>query len=109
MMRGRKLLSRAQHDLYRVYDADGNLLYVGASVDAFTRLDQHRNEHQPWWPSARTFTVTRYANGWTARYLEAVAIRDEEPIWNVRKEQMAFCYASRAILEPVEPEETFNI
>ncbi|MEW1813257.1 GIY-YIG nuclease family protein [Pseudarthrobacter phenanthrenivorans] len=108
-MRGRKLLSRCKHDVYRVYDCQGRLLYVGSSVDAFTRLNQHKKEHQPWYPLAHEFEVIRYADGWTARYFEAVAIRDESPIWNVRRETTALVWANRIKPDPVEPGEVFQI
>ena len=38
---------RADHSLYRFYDSEGNLLYVGITGSVKYRTEQHRAT-QPW-------------------------------------------------------------
>ena len=100
---------RTPHDVYRVFDAHGALLYVGLSRNAFKRISEHKSEHQPWWPDARTFSVTRYADKRSGRYHEALAIGAERPRWNIRPETSALASAPHIHREPIEPTETFPI
>lgn len=72
-------------DVYRVYDVTGSLLYVGSSINVFQRMRDHRT-YAPWWRLASEGTVTRYENRWIARKVEALAIRDEHPRFNVTRE-----------------------
>jgi predicted GIY-YIG superfamily endonuclease len=69
-------------DLYRHYDADGRLLYVGISLDAFSRLRQH-NRDSKWAGQKVTMTTVPYQNRAAALAAEAEAIRTENPIYNV--------------------------
>lgn len=68
-------------DVYRCFDAEGRLLYVGCSVNAYRRLGQHRRA--VWFPELARFTVTRYKTLRIARAIEAAAIIAENPIHNV--------------------------
>lgn len=76
----------ARHDahvraLYRFYDQDGVLLYVGISVAPWARWRAHRRL-KPWWRDVTTITLERY---WTheIRDAEKIAIRTERPLYNV--------------------------
>lgn len=69
-------------DVYRLYNAFGELLYVGVAADAYHRMAAHRRE-KPWWSEVRRVRVERYANRAAALHVEATAIRDEEPWHNV--------------------------
>lgn len=71
-------------DVYRVRGAQGELLYVGIAVLPFKRFKEHR-VWSKWWPSAHDGTLETYANRADAELVEARAIRDEKPIWNVTK------------------------
>jgi predicted GIY-YIG superfamily endonuclease len=77
------------HDVYRVRDNKGALLYVGCSVNAFKRIQQHKYEYQRWFPLAATVDIDQYCDRTTARYIEAHAIKHEAPIWNTAQEAMA--------------------
>lgn len=71
-------------DLYRFYDADGALLYVGISMNAAARASQHKAE-KAWWGEVRnieveTLTMTRRL----AEAVEADAIRAEMPRYNIK-------------------------
>lgn len=83
--RAQRRLSKMPTDVYRVYDRHGQLLYVGAAVDVFSRMREHRR-YAGWWFLADSATVNRYENRNIARHVEAVAIRDEAPLYNVTRE-----------------------
>lgn len=84
-----------KHDVYRIRDGHGALLYVGCSVNAFKRVKQHKNEYQPWFPLAATVDIVQYCDRTTARYVEAHAIEHEAPIWNRASESMALVRGAR--------------
>lgn len=87
-------------DVYRVYDERGRLLYVGVSTNVFYRMHDHKM-YSAWWHLADSGTVSRYENRYIARKVEALAIRDESPLYNVTREHSE---ARRAelVTEPVE-------
>jgi predicted GIY-YIG superfamily endonuclease len=70
-------------DLYRFFDADETLLYVGISLNAAKRASQHRKD-KPWWPDVATMTVERHDTREAALEAEAEAIRSERPLHNVQ-------------------------
>jgi len=76
--------SRRPHDLYRFYDADDRLLYVGISLNAAQRASQHKAE-KSWWSDVRRMEVTPL--GVTTRFdaeqVERSAIEDERPLHNI--------------------------
>ena len=65
--------------LYRFFDADKTLLYVGITVNPAGRWPEHGG--QPWWPKVRFASLAavppkdRYAH-------ESEAIRTEQPLYN---------------------------
>lgn len=66
--------------VYRLYDAEGTLLYIGSAYDPAVRCKAHREK--PWWPQ-----VARRAEEWfehrnSAFTAEAAAIRREAPMFN---------------------------
>lgn len=68
--------------VYRCFDAEGQLLYVGCSINPYKRVAEHRVEHHGWvWYLAR-FTVTVYPDRASAEWAEREAIRTENPLWN---------------------------
>lgn len=70
-------------DLYRFYDADDVLLYVGISLSAITRANQHRVEKE-WWSSVARMDVEHIDGDRAAAELaEREAIKAERPIHNV--------------------------
>ena len=72
-------------DLYRFFSADGQLLYIGISLNAATRADDHRR-HQPWWPDAARMDVEHLGDvsRVEAERVERQAIERESPLHNVR-------------------------
>lgn len=66
--------------VYRFFDGDGRLLYVGKAIDPVSRRKQH--EKRVWWADVRHDTVEWFDNERLALDAEDVAIRDENPVYN---------------------------
>lgn len=69
--------------LYRAFNRDGDLLYIGSSVQIDGRMRQHYL-NAPWWFVASRFTFEAYPDEASAREAEATAIAAEHPRWNIR-------------------------
>lgn len=67
--------------VYRFFDVDGGLLYVGITRDMSQRFAAHRREAR-WWFDVATVTVEVTAGMVEAEYAEAVAILSERPAHN---------------------------
>jgi excinuclease UvrABC nuclease subunit len=80
--------------LYRVYDGQDALLYIGVSNDFGTRWKSHAR-NQPWWPEVRRQTVTWYESRDEALAEEAAAIKAEHPRFNTVHNRDP--YASRSM------------
>lgn len=66
--------------LYRLYDADGRLLYVGIAQDPEKRWSQHsRTKRATWWPLVARKTVEWFPNREAADAAETIAINNEKP------------------------------
>jgi hypothetical protein len=98
-MNKRRHLYKAPHDVYRVRDAAGALLYVGCSINAFKR---HKNEYSPWFPLAATVDVVQYSDMASAQFVEAQAIEVEAPMWNRQGEPRALRREHLANTDPVD-------
>lgn len=68
--------------LYRLFDLEGTLLYVGITDALKNRMAQHAGE-KAWWPAVVKKTVTWYGSRAEAEAAESAAIQDEAPIYNV--------------------------
>jgi hypothetical protein len=66
--------------LYRHFDKDGRLLYVGISVNVLQRTHEHRASH--WWRKITDITIERYDSREAASAAESVAIEVEKPLYN---------------------------
>lgn len=74
------------HSLYRHFDKDGNLLYVGVSINHLARLLQHRvNAH--WFKDIATITVEHFETRKECMRAERVAIVTENPAHNLVRYQ----------------------
>lgn len=67
--------------LYRYYDADGRLLYVGISYNPISRQSQHSSS-SAWYRECDRMTAQWFATRFEALEAEAKAIRLENPIHN---------------------------
>lgn len=70
-------------DLYRFYDADGTLLYIGISKSAIARMAQHADD-KSWWHDVARMEVERIAGQRrNAEQAERHAIATEKPKHNI--------------------------
>lgn len=67
--------------VYRLYDARGQLLYVGKAVSLPSRCRAHKAT-QPWWPEVASVTTEPCADLAEAERLELIAIQQEHPKHN---------------------------
>jgi len=74
---------RGRQVVYRCYDADEVLLYVGVSGDVCERLAQHRRASTWFKDTART-VLKVYPRRLDASRAELAAIRSERPLHNIR-------------------------
>ncbi len=68
--------------LYRFFDADGALLYVGITHDIEQRWAAHERD-KPWWPQVAERPVEWFESRRLALQAELKAIREEAPVHNV--------------------------
>jgi hypothetical protein len=69
--------------LYRLYDANGQLLYVGVTDGPVPdRLAAHRRT--VWWAQVDSFAVDHHPTRQKALDAERLAIRTEQPLHNIR-------------------------
>ena len=69
--------------LYRLWNSSDDLLYVGISKSALTRLGQHQRS-QPWADEICRITIERFDTRGQAETAEVEAIAAERPKYNVR-------------------------
>ena len=71
-------------DLYRHFNAEGTLLYVGISASAMGRLSQHKGAQYKWTQDITKITVEKCASRGDALRAEKKAIKNESPLHNVQ-------------------------
>jgi predicted GIY-YIG superfamily endonuclease len=67
--------------LYRYFDCDGRLLYVGITKNCERREAEHRI-YSPWRKNAVNISYEWYGSLFTASIMERIAIEDERPLHN---------------------------
>lgn len=75
--------------VYRLYDAEGGLLYVGMTMRVDSRLSHHRRT--PWGHLIDHHTVEWYPNRERAKLEERSAIHHENPRYNLVRPRMECC------------------
>lgn len=73
--------------LYRLYDADDNLLYIGISDDPHGRMRGHAGD-KSWWGEVARKTLVWYPHRTQAETAETIAIGLEQPRHNKAKRYM---------------------
>ena len=68
--------------LYRCYDRDNVLLYVGVSLHVEARLLEHRRKPAPWFGRLARCTVQSQPSRIAAEAAEKRAIKNEKPLFN---------------------------
>jgi len=69
--------------LYRLYDADGELLYVGITREVAQRMKNHRYASRAWFGRVASIETTTFPSHFDAWQAEGEAIRTEGPLFNV--------------------------
>lgn len=70
-----------KHDVYRCYDLNRTLLYIGHTNRWLVRRSKHRRE-TPWWGQVAKVTFEPYPDRAAAHAAEQSAIRAEQPLHN---------------------------
>ena len=89
-------------DLYRFFDANDRLLYVGISFSAVARASQHRSE-KDWWSDVARMDVEHLPSRAAAEQAERDAIRAESPLHNVVHNQSAGYTSTRSLTSSGPP------
>lgn len=69
------------HALYRFFDASGDLLYIGITLNPAGRWKRHR-EDKPWWEEIADITLETYPDRPSVLEAERTAIIAEHPRYN---------------------------
>lgn len=72
----------ARTAVYRLYDEEGRLLYIGAARNPPQRMKFHR-QFKRWWSDVARTDLTWFPDRAAAMAAEAVAIREEKPLYNI--------------------------
>lgn len=100
--------------LYRLYDADGHLLYVGITANPKARWSAHsRDKH--WWPEVARKTIEWFETRTSAERIEKIEVEEERPRYNkvfngaerrveLYNEGVARAAAEARALEALEPD-----
>src|ERR1700756_3297104 len=78
-----KLWKQQRHHLYRHFDKDGRLLYVGISLHALGRLRSHR-DNSKWFDEIAEVKIAQFGNRHEALQAERLAVANEKPAHNRR-------------------------
>jgi predicted GIY-YIG superfamily endonuclease len=86
-------MTQAPYYIYRAYAADGDLLYIGRTIDPNMRLAKHY-QSSPWVAEVMEWEFQPIPRNWYAMCAaERAAIEAEHPRynvqWNTPKEQIA--------------------
>lgn len=81
--------------LYRIFDSENHLLYVGISGNLGRRMSQHSKDKW-WWKSADHITVEHFRWRADAEEAEVYAIRTEYPAYNIK-------HAWEPVVRPAKP------
>jgi predicted GIY-YIG superfamily endonuclease len=71
-----------KYKLYRHYDSEDNLLYVGISTNLTSRLAAHR-AYSEWFDKITTIKIETYKNLSELRNIEKKIILEEKPVFNI--------------------------
>lgn len=82
------MADNSPHALYRFYDGDGVLLYIGVTADPGVRFKQHRNDKE-WWTQVATIRIEKLPTRASVLAAERIAIQEERPLWNVTHNEAA--------------------
>lgn len=82
----------ANISVYKCFDEDGALLYVGVGDTALVRIKSHQKE-KAWFDEVVNITISKYEDRATALAEEIRSIREDKPVFNkLGKENCARVY-----------------
>ena len=85
------------HQLYRHFDTDGKLLYVGISINAaMSRLATHRTNSE-WFDQIAAVSIERFDSKEKALGAERLAIKSERPAFNRNGLEKLFVESAGAV------------
>lgn len=96
----RHVVDAPVHSLYRLFDADGRLIYVGLTHSMADRLKSHRSKW--WWPQVADLSVVRFADLVEAQQAEIGAIATELPRWNIEHKVKGIAHWTRDTVQDFE-------
>lgn len=76
------ILTEMNTQLYRHFDENNSLLYVGISLSTFNRLSQHK-DHSEWFKKIKNVTIEHFPTREEAMAAERQAIKSENPKFNI--------------------------
>jgi hypothetical protein len=68
--------------MYRVFDRDGRLIYIGQSINLPLRISEHRSQRWWWKLLTRRIQIQVFPSQDAAKAAEKVAIQEETPVFN---------------------------
>lgn len=75
-------LANQPHVLYRMYNSDGELLYIGITVGVYSRFLEHSKQKQ-WWSQVTDIKLEWCDSRSSAELAEFNAIKSESPKHNI--------------------------
>jgi hypothetical protein len=75
--------------LYRHFDKDGRLLYVGVSLSAIVRLASHKQASE-WFDQVTTVIIETLPTREAALIAEKLAIQNEKPLYNIEHAEKVY-------------------
>lgn len=91
-------MSDRPHALYRFFDLNDRLLYVGITSNPAARFKQHRDD-KPWWLDVANIRIEPFDDRPSVLEAERQAIELEHPIYNVTHNRGSRRSAQRPIME----------
>lgn len=89
--------SRPDHVLYRMFNHNNILVYVGITNTPRGRIGNHR-DGKWWWPNIATITMQRFGTREELEKAERDEIRKYEPRYNIQGNPL-YQYSARACFE----------
>lgn len=103
-------MSKVKRHLYRHYDSEGNLLYIGMSLHILARLYQHSTSSN-WFENIARIEIQHYPDRASVLKAEKEAIKNEKPRYNyhnldtqseedhwLRRSAKTFCFIPRPLV-----------
>lgn len=89
---------KEKHTLYRLFDRDETLLYVGITYSPRSRWTSHKQKH--WWPEVNRAALVEFPDRESALRAEAAVIAAERPRYNVQHNRPQFGMVAATIMLP---------